>query len=600
MRLDILKTIKNKLIKFSLSFKKQRGSFWGKHATAGVTLIELLVVVAMISVLATISFVSLRSNPETAKDVKRLAELGQVEAALEFYYADNGRYPTVTPNAAALSGGDGINCKPLSDIRNELKPYLFPIPIDPDAPSSDPTNILHYRYSVDDVDNPQKYILATNINKNNYDQDHNAFQSTITKVDVDEVVSDLGVTTNPFCECTEPVGVASDIDTTRTPGNASYKRFCTGAIYTGPVLASTDNEAPTLPPSIIVPPKTSNPTTRQCTTGDTTKRAGQDCYKCGIQGTWICGQSACVTEQVGCGAGKSCSATGVCVNSYDLAVAQRPDQTTFVLQWKAANTSRSASSEYTVSMRQRAITSPYAWSSYTPIVRSTPTRAAFIDVANQAKNTIYQLPSGRFFIIPTLSARTTYQFKIRQKDEEESSLLQIAITPEPPTVTSKNITANNVTLSWGDPTSNKYFVWYWKTEDEKKASVPAQQPTTTAITDGATINAGTTQIADLNSAVNQIDLLVPGLDANTQYTFLIQPLASSQDQNQFPPPPIPDRSLLVATYITVKTATATLTVPDRDPSTPAKDSIVEGGVAFSDKIIFYWEPIQNATGYDVQ
>ena len=395
----IFKRIKNNIQSIK-SFKKQRFNFWDTNATSGVTLIELLVVVAMISVLATISFVSFQANPETAKDVKRIAELGQVGAALEFYYATNGRYPTVTPNASALSGGDGINCKPLSEIRNELRPYLFPLPVDPDAPTSDPNNILHYRYSVDDVDNPQKYILTANINKNNYNQDHDAFQSTITKTDVDEVVSEIGVTTNPFCECTEPLGVASDIDTTRTPGNASYKRFCTGAIYTGSAPIAIEDRGLTLPPAIVVPPQTSNPVTRQCTTGDTTKTSGQSCYRCGTQGAWICGQNACVTETTNCGTGKSCSSAGVCLNSYDLSVAQRPDQTTFVLQWSASNASRSASTEYTVNVRSRATTSPYAWSSYTLVVRGTPTRASFIDVANQQKDTIYQLSSGRLFFNP--------------------------------------------------------------------------------------------------------------------------------------------------------------------------------------------------------
>ena len=600
------------------SLKKQRFSFLSKTKTAGVTLIELLVVVAMLSVLATIAFVSLQSNPEAAKDVKRLAELGQVGAALEFYYANNGQYPTVTPNPSALTGGDGVNCKPLSEITNELKPYIFPLPVDPDAPRSDSSNILHYRYSVDNIDNPQKYILAANINKNNYNQDHDAFQSTITKADVDEVVSEVGITTNPFCECTEPVGVASDIDTTRTPNNSSYKRFCTGAIYTGTFIADIDDgqtpSLPSAPPPIVSPPQTSNPVTRQCTTGDTTKTAGEDCYSCGRQGSWVCGQNACILQPGPvCSSGQSCS-NDVCVNSYGLTVEQRPDQTTFVLQWGARDTSRSASNRYLIDWRTYdTTTSPPNFGDYTrfldssSILNTNSINTALQTPAAQRRENIYRLPSGKLFYIvnlPATATNTIYEFKVRQVGQTESAALQIATTPQAPEVRVDATTANSVTLSWstqsyGGSTSNKYRMWYWKTEDEKRmtpatVATLSPQPTTRAITDGMIPTQGSDKIQDLNATTNEIQIEVPDLDADTHYTFLIQPLASSQSTSQIPArPPIPEKARYVFAYATAKTSIADLQPPTQ--------TINFASVEFSNKLVFYWEkPNRNITGYDVQ
>ena len=59
----------------------------------GFTLVELLVVIAIIGILASIIVVSVSSARVKARDARRKADLTQVTAAIQLYYADNHAYP---------------------------------------------------------------------------------------------------------------------------------------------------------------------------------------------------------------------------------------------------------------------------------------------------------------------------------------------------------------------------------------------------------------------------------------------------------------------------------------------------------------------------
>lgn len=75
-------------------------------ATKGFTLIELLVVIAIIAMLASIILASLNSARAKGRDSARLADMRQIQAALELYASDNaGKYPC----SGAAGACTGIN-----------------------------------------------------------------------------------------------------------------------------------------------------------------------------------------------------------------------------------------------------------------------------------------------------------------------------------------------------------------------------------------------------------------------------------------------------------------------------------------------------------
>lgn len=101
----------------------------------GFTLIELLVVISIISLLASIVFASLNSARAKARDVRRKADLRQLELAIQFYYDMNGTFPpSVTTGADAMHSTTegGVNW-PVA-FRNELLPYIATVPLDPIHP----------------------------------------------------------------------------------------------------------------------------------------------------------------------------------------------------------------------------------------------------------------------------------------------------------------------------------------------------------------------------------------------------------------------------------------------------------------------------------
>ncbi len=74
-----------------------------KNAQRAFTLIELLVVIAIIGLLASIVLVSLGNARTKGRDAKRVADLKQLQTALELYYNDNSAYPNYVASTTGYS-----------------------------------------------------------------------------------------------------------------------------------------------------------------------------------------------------------------------------------------------------------------------------------------------------------------------------------------------------------------------------------------------------------------------------------------------------------------------------------------------------------------
>ena len=111
------------------------------NTTKAFTLIELLVVIAIIGILATLAVVALSTARSSSRDAKRIADLKQLQTALEVYYNDYGSYPLV-----------------LSDLSSSTLPikYLETIPTSPTPADGDCTATSN------------SYIYNTSYDKSSY------------------------------------------------------------------------------------------------------------------------------------------------------------------------------------------------------------------------------------------------------------------------------------------------------------------------------------------------------------------------------------------------------------------------------------------------
>lgn len=77
-------------------FRNMINKTYFKKSNGGFTLIELLVVISIIGLLSTVALTSLSGARKKARDSKRIAEIEQLQIALEIYYSSYGYYPQYT------------------------------------------------------------------------------------------------------------------------------------------------------------------------------------------------------------------------------------------------------------------------------------------------------------------------------------------------------------------------------------------------------------------------------------------------------------------------------------------------------------------------
>ncbi len=142
------------------------------NSKKGFTLIEILIVIAIMGFLSSIVLVGMSGFRAKGRDAKRIAEMREVQNALELYFSAYGRYPTDTDWASLsttiLDAGIGVNKMPVDPINKD--PYIYQYaPAVGNSPSSyilgavleDPKN----SQLNDDVDGqPAGYNMTFNCN----------------------------------------------------------------------------------------------------------------------------------------------------------------------------------------------------------------------------------------------------------------------------------------------------------------------------------------------------------------------------------------------------------------------------------------------------
>lgn len=71
-----------------------------KNRKRGFTLIELLVVISIIGLLSSVVLANLNSARQKSRDVKRIADVKQLQLALELYFDANAKYPGILADLA--------------------------------------------------------------------------------------------------------------------------------------------------------------------------------------------------------------------------------------------------------------------------------------------------------------------------------------------------------------------------------------------------------------------------------------------------------------------------------------------------------------------
>jgi len=109
----------------------------------GFTLIELLLVISIIGLLSTLATTALGTARQKSRDSRRVADIKQIQGALEMYFNDNSRYPFGTIGGVVQTTGSlGDASHRVLSSQNGFNTsasgvsYMAKVPSDPGGESS--------------------------------------------------------------------------------------------------------------------------------------------------------------------------------------------------------------------------------------------------------------------------------------------------------------------------------------------------------------------------------------------------------------------------------------------------------------------------------
>ncbi|MBI3046370.1 MAG: type II secretion system protein [Candidatus Harrisonbacteria bacterium] len=105
------------------------------NSKKGFTLIETLVVVSIIGLLSSVFLVGLGGFRSRGRDARRIADLRQVQNALELYYSKNSAYPALSCTSSGSRtcwdglettlAGAGIGVAKIANDPNSAQSYMY-------------------------------------------------------------------------------------------------------------------------------------------------------------------------------------------------------------------------------------------------------------------------------------------------------------------------------------------------------------------------------------------------------------------------------------------------------------------------------------------